>query len=170
MTFNVKRFDLSCLFWPSFCCPQNKCPPLFIPFLGLTFRGFVLFCTVKQFLSPCLSLFIHPHTSSFSYFFSLCPLFFLSSFSIISSSKLWSLNDILRKMPTGLYLYSLLYFPWNKTTLTDAKQMNFCCACYSACIVHLSTPQLKQNKANIHFWISFMCTSIWDPITTGIHW
>ncbi len=135
----IKGFDLSCLFWSSFCCPQNKCPPLFIPFLGLTFRSVVLFCTVKLLFSPCIFLlFILSHF--FEHFFPSAP--FLFPPSAPASSE--ALMIFWERCPLGFICFcSLLYFPWNKTTLTDAKQMNLCCAYYSACIVHISTPQFK---------------------------
>ncbi len=137
----IKGFDLSCLFWSSFCCPQNKCPPLFIPFLGLTFRGVVLFCTVKQLFSPCLSLFIHPLTFFWT-LFSIRPF----SFSTISSSKLWSLNDILRKMPTGLYLFlffALFSLEQNHTDWCQTDELMLCILLSMHCSYFHTSIQVK---------------------------
>ncbi len=111
-----------------------------------------LFCFAlsnSYFLLAFLFLFILSHF--FEHFFPSAP--FLFPPSAPASSE--ALMIFWERCPLGFICFcSLLYFPWNKTTLTDAKQMNLCCAYYSACIVHISTPQFKQNRANIHFWKS----------------
>ncbi len=92
----IKDFDP--LVYSDLLLPTEQCPPLFIPFLGLTFRrvGFVLHC--QTVISPCLShIFLNT--------------FFLRPFLFPPSArKLWSLNDILRKMPTGLFILFCLFF------------------------------------------------------------